>query len=75
MGILKEWRVVFFWDPMEPFPHDIDVKALLRIAVLDIIPIVCNRSTADRLISSPLMDEDYHTVTEDQGEYSGRRIP
>jgi methylglyoxal synthase len=46
--------VVFFWDPLTPQPHDVDVKALLRLAVLYNIPIACNRSTADYLISSPL---------------------
>lgn len=51
--------VVFFWDPLEPHPHDVDVKALLRIAVVYDIPIACNRSTADFLISSPLMAEAY----------------
>lgn len=51
--------VVFFWDPLAPHPHDVDVKALLRIAVVYNIPIACNRATADFLLSSPLMDEEY----------------
>jgi len=46
--------VVFFWDPLMPQPHDVDVKALLRLAVLHDVPIACNRSSADYLISSPL---------------------
>ena len=51
--------LVFFWDPLEPQPHDVDVKALLRVAVVHNVPIACNRSTADFLLSSPLMSEDY----------------
>ena len=51
--------LLFFWDPLEPQPHDPDIKALLRIAVLYNIPTASNRSTADFLISSPLFDQDY----------------
>ncbi len=51
--------VIFFWDPLEAQPHDPDIKALLRIAVLYDIPIATNRSSADYILSSPLMDEEY----------------
>jgi methylglyoxal synthase len=50
------------WDPLEPLPHDPDIKALLRMAVVWNIPIACNRATADFMISSPLMDEEYHRL-------------
>jgi methylglyoxal synthase len=57
--------LVFFWDPLEPQPHDPDVRALLRIAVVWNIPIACNRASADFMISSPLMTSDYvRTVPE-----------
>jgi methylglyoxal synthase len=51
--------VIFFWDPLEPHPHDVDVKALLRIAVVYNVSIACNRATADFLLSSPLMERGY----------------
>ena len=53
--------LVFFWDPMSPQPHDSDVKALVRIAVVWDIPIACNRTSADYLITSPLLGQDRHT--------------
>jgi methylglyoxal synthase len=49
--------IVFFWDPLSTQPHDVDVKALLRLAVLHDVPIACNRSTADFLISSPMFTD------------------
>ena len=66
--------VIFFWDPMEPHPHDVDVKALLRIAVLYNVPIACNRSTADFMISSPLMEQEYSPIIKDYTEYLRRDL-
>src|SRR5260370_13384354 len=51
--------LVFLWDPLEPQPHDPDVKALLRVAVVCNIPVACNRATADFMISSPLMTRSH----------------
>jgi methylglyoxal synthase len=66
--------LIFFWDPMQPHPHDVDVKALLRISVLYNIPTACNRSTADYLISSPLMVEKYIPAARDYSEYLRRKL-
>jgi methylglyoxal synthase len=67
--------LIFFWDPLEPMPHDPDVKALLRMAVVWNIPIACNRASADLMISSPLMDEEYDRLVPDYDTYRTRRVP
>ena len=57
--------LIFFWDPLEPQPHDPDVKALLRIAVVWNLPVACNRASADFMISSPLMTGAYERARPD----------
>ena len=64
--------LIFLWDPMQPQPHDVDVKALLRIAVLYNIPTANNRSTADFIISSSLMLKEYQPIVKDYSEYIKR---
>jgi methylglyoxal synthase len=64
--------VIFFWDPLEPQPHDPDVKALLRIAVVWNIPAACNRATADFMISSTLMTEAYQRLVPNYDTYRYR---
>lgn len=66
--------MIFFWDPMQPQPHDVDVKALLRITVLYNIPTACNRSTADFIISSHLFTEEYHPRVKDYSNYINREV-
>jgi methylglyoxal synthase len=65
--------LIFFWDALEPQPHDPDIKALLRLAVLYNIPTACNRSTADFIISSPLMGQEYDHPTPDLERYTASR--
>ncbi len=65
--------LIFFWDPLEPQPHDPDIKALLRLAVLYNIPTACNRSTADFIISSPLMSKKIENPTPDLERYTANR--
>ena len=67
--------LIFFWDPLEPQPHDPDVKALLRIALVWNIPTACNRATADFLISSVLMDRPYNRLIQDFADYHARSTP
>lgn len=66
--------LVFFWDPLEPQPHDPDVKALLRLAVVWNIPIACNRASADFMISSPLMTSGYERKMPDYQSYVDRFV-
>ena len=66
--------IVFLWDPMHAQPHDVDVKALLRIAVLYNIPTACNRSTADFMISSDLFHKPYNQQVKNYQEYIDRSI-
>jgi methylglyoxal synthase len=66
--------LIFFWDPLEPMPHDPDVKALLRMAVVWNIPMACNRTSADFMISSHLMDEEYNRRVPDYEAYRKRKV-
>jgi methylglyoxal synthase len=66
--------LVFFWDPLEPLPHDPDVKALLRIAVVWNIPVACDRASADFMISSPLMSDGYERQLPDYSAHLMRPL-
>lgn len=66
--------LIFFWDPLEPQPHDPDIKALLRVAVVWNIPVACDRATADFVISSPLMEGDYKRILPDYNLYRNRSL-
>ena len=64
--------LIFFWDPLEALPHDPDVKALLRVAVVWNIPVACDRASADFMISSPLMSGEYQRLLPDYEDYRER---
>ena len=66
--------VIFFWDPLQPQPHDPDVKALLRIAVVWNIPVACNRASADYMISSPLLTSSYERQLPEYEAYRNRMV-
>jgi methylglyoxal synthase len=67
--------LIFFWDPLEPQPHDPDVKALLRLAALWNTPVACNLATADMLISSPLLNNRYEPIRSDFADTTATRVP
>lgn len=76
-ALIAEGRIdalVFFWDPMEPLPHDQDIKALLRLTVVWNIPVACNQSTADFLFASPLFFGDYQRIVPDFDGYRNRKL-
>ncbi len=66
--------LVFFWDPLASQPHDPDVKALLRVAMVWNVPVACNRATADFLISSPLLAGEYKRMLPDYEAYTDRLL-
>lgn len=66
--------LIFFWDPMEAQPHDSDVKALLRLGVTWNILLACDRATADFILTSPLMQEEYETIIPDYSSYLNREL-
>lgn len=76
-GMIAEGKIdilIFFWDPFEPMPHDPDIKALLRVAAVWNIPIACSVSSANFLISSPLLASEYERSVPDYDAYLSARI-
>ena len=67
--------LIFFQDPLEPHPHDPDVKALLRLAVVWNLPIACHRASANFLISSSLMPQEYQRLVPDYDGHRNRPVP
>lgn len=66
--------LIFFWDPLEPLAHDVDIKALIRLATVYNIPVAINRSSADFLISSPLFEQEYEKIQPDYETQLHERI-
>ncbi|MGI8950674.1 MAG: methylglyoxal synthase [Chitinophagaceae bacterium] len=66
--------MIFFWDPMHAQPHDSDVKALLRVCVAWNLPLACDRATADFLMTSPFMHDEYEAILPDYTDYLKRNI-
>lgn len=66
--------IIFFWDPLSSQPHDSDVKALIRVAVTWNIILACNRTTADFILTSSLLNEDYRVTIPDYSEYLNRKL-
>jgi methylglyoxal synthase len=76
-ALIAEGKVdilIFFWDPMQAQPHDPDIKALLRVAATWNIPIACDRSSADFILTSRLMYEAYDIILPDYSQYMNRKI-
>jgi methylglyoxal synthase len=76
-SLIAEGKVdvlIFFWDPMEAQPHDPDIKALLRLAVVWNLPFACDRATADFILTSPLMHDVYECTLPDYENYISRKV-